>query len=137
MNLLNSIHLYPPQHTCGAEFMAHWINKDIKANGGDVRVLLHQAAHYRINSMYTYDGVVDDLVDDCASFRDIMRHVLMNNPKSILDLGIGHGINGAGIRNWLNVGVKSNYKDTTVIGVEGFKDYESPLWGCYDIVQSV
>ena len=57
MNLLNSIHLYPPQHTCGAEFMAHWINKDIKANGGDVRVLLHQAAHYRINSMYTYDGV--------------------------------------------------------------------------------
>ena len=57
MKLLNSIHLYPPQHTCGAEYMAHWINKDIKANGGDVRVLLHQANHYRINSMYTYDGI--------------------------------------------------------------------------------
>lgn len=69
-----------------------------------------------------------------SSFRDIMRQVLMHSPKSILDLGIGHGINGAGIRNWLNVGVKSNYKDTTVIGVEGFKDYESPLWACYDLV---
>lgn len=57
MKLLNSIHLYPPQHTCGAEYMAHWINKDIKVNGGDVRVLLHQARHYRINSMYTYDGI--------------------------------------------------------------------------------
>ena len=71
-----------------------------------------------------------------SSFRDIMRHALMHSPKSVLDLGIGHGINGAGIRNWLNVGVKSNYKDTTVIGVEGFKDYESPLWGCYDIVHT-
>ena len=47
MRLLNSIHLYPPQHVCGAEFMAHWINKDVKANGGDVRVLLHQANHYK------------------------------------------------------------------------------------------
>jgi glycosyltransferase involved in cell wall biosynthesis len=57
MKLLNSIHLYPPQHTCGAEFMAHWINKNIQANGGDVRVLLHQARHYNISSMYVYDGI--------------------------------------------------------------------------------
>ena len=57
MRLLNSIHLYPPQHVCGAEFMAHWINKDVKANGGDVRVLLHQANHYKITSMYVYDGI--------------------------------------------------------------------------------
>jgi len=57
MKLLNSIHMYPPQHVCGAEFMAHWINKDIKGNGGDVRVLLHQAMHYKIDSMYVYDGI--------------------------------------------------------------------------------
>lgn len=57
MNLLNSIHLYPPQHVCGAEFMAHWVNKDVQRRGGDVRVLLHQANHYRIDSMYVYDGV--------------------------------------------------------------------------------
>lgn len=57
MKLLNSIHLYPPQHTCGAEFMAHWINKDVQRRGGDVRVLLHQAMHYKIDSMYVYDGI--------------------------------------------------------------------------------
>lgn len=57
MKLLNSIHLYPPQHTCGAEFMAHWINKDVQNRGGDVRVLLHQARHYKIDSMYVYDGI--------------------------------------------------------------------------------
>ena len=69
-----------------------------------------------------------------SSFRDIMRQVLMHSPKTVLDLGVGHGINGAGIRNWLNVGIKDNYKDTTVIGVEGFKEYHSALWGCYDMV---
>lgn len=57
MKVLNSIHLYPPQHTCGAEFMAHWINKDAIKNGDEVRVLLHQARHYHISSMYNYDGV--------------------------------------------------------------------------------
>lgn len=69
-----------------------------------------------------------------SSFRDIMRQVLMHSPKSILDLGIGHGINGAGIRNWLNVGIKEYYKKTTLIGVEGFPEYDSPLWKCYDLV---
>lgn len=69
-----------------------------------------------------------------SSFRDIMRQVLMHSPKTILDLGIGHGINGAGIRNWLNVGVFDNYKDTFIMGVEGFSKYESPLWKCYDMV---
>ena len=69
-----------------------------------------------------------------SSFRDIMRQVLMHNPRSVLDLGVGHGINGAGIRNWLNVGVVDNYKDTFIMGVEGFSEYESPLWKCYDMV---
>ena len=69
-----------------------------------------------------------------SSFRDIMRQVLMHSPKTILDLGVGHGINGAGIRNWLDVGVKENYRNTCIIGVEGFYDYHSPLWLCYDKV---
>ena len=69
-----------------------------------------------------------------SSFRDIMRQVLMHNPKTVLDIGIGHGINGAGIRNWLNVGIKDNYKQTKLIGVEGFKEYHSALWACYDMV---
>jgi 2-polyprenyl-3-methyl-5-hydroxy-6-metoxy-1,4-benzoquinol methylase len=72
-----------------------------------------------------------------SSFRDIMRQVLMHSPKTILDLGVGHGINGAGIRNWLNVGIKGNYKQTLLIGVEGFEYYKSPLWQCYDFVHEI
>ena len=72
-----------------------------------------------------------------SSFRDIMRQVLMHKPSTVLDLGIGHGINGAGIRNWLNVGIKKNYKQTLLIGVEGFSEYRSPLWSCYDFVHEI
>jgi len=66
-----------------------------------------------------------------SAFRDIIRMVLMQNPSSVLDLGVGHGINGAGVRNWLDLGYK--YK-TRLVGVEGFADYYSPLWDCYDKV---
>ena len=65
-----------------------------------------------------------------STFRDMVRLVLMNNPKSVLDLGIGHGINGAGVRNWLDNGVNYN---TQLEGVEGY-NYRSPLWDCYDKV---
>lgn len=71
-----------------------------------------------------------------SSFRDIIRQVLMHNPKTVLDLGIGHGINGAGIRNWLNVGMVDNYKNTKIIGVEGYPHYRSALWKCYDWVHN-
>jgi len=56
MNILNSIHLYPPQHLCGAEFMIHAVNKELKKTN-DVRVLLHQANQYRIKNHYVYDGI--------------------------------------------------------------------------------
>ena len=56
MNILNSIHLYPPQHLCGAEFMIHAVNKELKKTN-DVRVLLHQANQYRIKNHYIYDGI--------------------------------------------------------------------------------
>lgn len=58
----------------------------------------------------------------------------MHSPKTILDLGVGHGINGAGVRNWLNCGVVEKYSETLLIGVEGYRGYESPLWKCYDMV---
>jgi predicted TPR repeat methyltransferase len=66
-----------------------------------------------------------------STFRDVIRLVLLNPPKTVLDLGIGHGINGAGIRNWLDCGVRP-YK-THIEGVEGF-NYRSPLWDCYNVV---
>lgn len=57
MNILASIHLYPPQHLCGAEFMMHGILKHMQSKGHTVKVLLHQANHYKIDSHYVFDGV--------------------------------------------------------------------------------
>lgn len=57
MNILASIHLYPPHHNCGAELMIHWILKDLQAKGHSIRVLLHQANKHRITQIYTYDGI--------------------------------------------------------------------------------
>lgn len=57
MNILASIHLYPPYHNCGAEYMAHNLFKYLQTKGHHVRVLLHQANHYRINDNYEFDGI--------------------------------------------------------------------------------
>lgn len=57
MNILCSIHLYLPRHGSGAEWMIHNINKHLISKGHNVRVLLHQANHYKITNNYTFDGV--------------------------------------------------------------------------------
>lgn len=57
MNILFSIHLYLPKHSCGAEHYAHTLIKSLQSKGHNVRVLLHQANHYKIKNNYTYDGV--------------------------------------------------------------------------------
>lgn len=57
MNILASIHLYPPGHNCGAEYMIHWILKDLQNKGHNIRVLLHQANKHKIKNPYLYDGV--------------------------------------------------------------------------------
>lgn len=57
MTFLWSIHLYPPIHNCGAEYMAHGINKYLMSKGHKVRVLLHQANKHKIKQQYTYEGV--------------------------------------------------------------------------------
>jgi glycosyltransferase involved in cell wall biosynthesis len=57
MNILASVHLYPPEHLCGAEFMLHAINRHMSAQGHTVKVLLHQANQYKITEHYIYDGI--------------------------------------------------------------------------------
>jgi glycosyltransferase involved in cell wall biosynthesis len=44
-------------HLCGAEFMLHSINKFMQSKGHQVKVILHQANHYKIENHYVYDGV--------------------------------------------------------------------------------
>jgi len=43
MNIVASVHLYPPEHNCGAEWMIHFMLKDLQVKGHNVRVLLHDA----------------------------------------------------------------------------------------------
>lgn len=53
MRILWSIHLYPPDHNCGAEYVAHHVNKYLVSKGHEVRVVLHQGDF----KPYTFDGV--------------------------------------------------------------------------------
>lgn len=53
MRILWSIHLYPPTHNCGSEWMAHNVNQFLISKGHQVRVILH----YYKGNMYGLDGV--------------------------------------------------------------------------------
>lgn len=66
-------------------------------------------------------------VGSLSVYPELVRLVLLNNPKRILDLGIGNGMNGAGIRNWYGW-------DCELIGVEGFESYCNGMWDVYSKV---
>lgn len=53
MNVLWSIHLYPPIHNCGSEYVAHNVNQFLISKGHHCRVILH---HYD-GDPYNYEGV--------------------------------------------------------------------------------
>ncbi len=53
MRILWSIHLYPPNHNCGSEMVAHNVNKFLVSRGHHVRVILHQGN----KQPYMYEGV--------------------------------------------------------------------------------
>jgi len=57
MNIVASVHLYPPDHNCGAEWMLHFMLKDLQSKGHNVRVLLHDANKYKVRNNYVFDGI--------------------------------------------------------------------------------
>lgn len=71
----------------------------------------------------------------------ILPHIMLaaqqQQPKTILDVGIGYGIYGPSFRQWLDMGVKP-YK-TIIDGVEGFAEYRSAAWDEYNgiIIQDI
>jgi hypothetical protein len=69
-----------------------------------------------------------------SAFTRVVQGLCATNPTSVLDLGIGYGMNGAAVRNWLDLGVHNNIK---LEGVEAWAKYKSPLWGCYDKVHNI
>ena len=61
MNLLYILHMYPPHHNAGSEWMVHNINQYMVSKGHKVRVLLRKGA---IKHAYHFQGVDVDLIND-------------------------------------------------------------------------
>ena len=57
MRVLASIHLYPPIHNCGSEWMLHNIFKYLISKGHHCRVILQQSEMHKVNCPYEYEGV--------------------------------------------------------------------------------
>jgi len=61
---------------------------------------------------------------------ELYRVKMRNRNLKILDLGIGMGIYGPAVRQWLDQGVRP--WTTYLMGVEGFAGYRNPCWQTYD-----
>lgn len=85
MNILWSIHLYFPRHGSGAESMARNINRYLKSQGHDIKIILHQANQYKITEMYTYEDIDvfppdDYMIDHLFTWADVViSHLDYNN----------------------------------------------------------
>ena len=62
----------------------------------------------------------------------ICHRLSVSRPKHVLDLGIGFGLWGALVRQYVDNGV-TPYA-TRLVGVEGFEGYRNPNWEHYDRV---
>jgi hypothetical protein len=72
-----------------------------------------------------------------SAYVKVIQGMCATNPTSVLDLGIGFGMNGAAVRNWLDLGTKEANGGKWRIkldGVEGFAKYKNPVWDVYDKV---
>lgn len=76
MRVLWCIHLYPPVHNCGSEWMAHQINQYLLSKGHEVRVILMQAKMNKVKTPYKFEGVevIGDPLENFDAYRwaDVM-----------------------------------------------------------------
>ena len=62
-----------------------------------------------------------------------VAHALcQRQPRRVLDLGIGFGIYGAVVRQWLDQAMRP--WRTHLVGVEAFASYGNPLWDLYSLI---
>lgn len=64
---------------------------------------------------------------------NIAHEIWKKKPARVVDLGVGFGMQGALIRQYVDQGIMP-FK-TTLIGVEGFEHYRNPMWDIYDLVR--
>ncbi len=67
-----------------------------------------------------------------ANLYYIAKELENKKPKTVLDLGIGFGMNGVLVRQYVDM-VPSNY-NTQLVGVEAFNNYQNPVWYLYNLV---
>ena len=65
-------------------------------------------------------------VSSYAVIPDVVHEIIKVNPKHVLDIGIGNGIYGALVHNYL--------PQAHITGIEGFEGYRNPMWHVYDSV---
>lgn len=64
---------------------------------------------------------------------NIAHEIWKKQPARVLDLGIGFGMQGALVRQYVDQGVEP-WK-TWITGIEGFVEYQNPVWDLYDVVK--
>lgn len=64
---------------------------------------------------------------------ELQRH----KPQSVLDLGVGFGMNGVLVRQYVDLGLLSaRGKQCLLIGVEVFGSYKNATWDIYDHIHT-
>lgn len=63
---------------------------------------------------------------------NIAHEIWKRKPARVLDLGIGFGMQGALVRQYVDQGIHP-WK-AYLVGVEGFEGYRNPVWELYDTV---
>lgn len=58
-----------------------------------------------------------------ANISPIVSEVIRLMPRTVIELGVGRGLFGNAIRNYL--------QGARIFGVEGFKQYRNLMWGAY------
>jgi predicted TPR repeat methyltransferase len=62
----------------------------------------------------------------------VASEMIKRTPSRVLDLGLGSGMLGATVRQWIDLGVKP--WRTFLAGVEIWAGYRNPLWDLYDVI---
>ncbi|MCD0461174.1 methyltransferase domain-containing protein [Roseiconus lacunae] len=58
--------------------------------------------------------------------------LIRQNPGTVLDLGMGFGMLGVAVRQWLDLGVQP--WRTHLVGVEIWPAYRNPVWDLYNLI---
>lgn len=62
----------------------------------------------------------------------VAQRLALKQPQRVLDVGIGFGMYGAVVRQWVDEGVQP--WRTFLVGVEAWPHYRNPVWDLYNVI---